>query len=67
MVAIRMLITEHRIVTMRYRRIMAIVDIKELIDRGKGPCCAGSFLVMVSERIADRMGDVVADLDDHAD
>jgi zinc transporter len=67
MVAIRMLITEHRIVTMRYRRIMAIVDINKLIDTGKGPCCSGEFLVMVAERIADRMGDVVADLDDHAD
>ena len=67
MVAIRMLITEHRIVTMRYRRIMAIADVKELVDLGKGPCCAGEFLVMVAKRIADRMGDVVADLDDHAD
>jgi len=67
MVAIRMLITEHRIVTMRYRRIMAIADISELIKMGKGPCTSGEFLVMVAERIADRMGDVVADLDDQAD
>lgn len=67
MVAIRMLITEQRIITMRNRRLMALQDIKERVDAGKGPRHAGEFLVMVTERIADRMGDVVADLDDNVD
>lgn len=67
MVAVRMLITEQRIITMRYRRVMALQDIRELVDAGQGPCCVGEFLVMVAERIADRIGDVVAELDDTAD
>ncbi len=67
MVAIRMLFTEHRIITVRYRRVMAIQDVHKAIDVNKGPCSAGDFLVMVVERIADRMGDIVADLDDSVD
>ncbi len=67
MVAIRMLFSEHRIITTRYRRVMAIQDINKAINANKGPCSAGDFLVMVAERIADRMGDIVADMDDSVD
>lgn len=67
MVAIRMLVTEDRIISMRYRRIMAIQDIREALVSNKGPRQAGEFLVMVTERIADRMGDIVAELDDSVD
>jgi zinc transporter len=64
MVAIRMLLTENRIISMRYRRIMAVQDIQKTIDKGKGPSTSGEFLVMITELIADRMGDVVVELDD---
>jgi len=67
MVAIRMLFSENRIITTRYRRVMAIQDVNKAINANKGPCSAGDFLVMVAERIADRMGDIVADLDDSVD
>lgn len=67
MVAIRMLFSEHRIITIRYRRVMAVQDVNNAINTNKGPCSAGDLLVMVAERIADRMGDIVADLDDSVD
>ena len=67
MVAIRMLFSEDRIITIRYRRVMAVQDVSKTIVANKGPCSAGDFLVMVAERIADRMGDIVADLDDSVD
>ncbi len=67
MVSIRMWFDEHRVITMRHRRVMAIEDIHEAIESGKGPTSSGDFLVMVSERIADRMGDVVAEMDDSVD
>ena len=67
MVAIRMLFTENRIITVRYRRVMAIQDVHKAINDNKGPCSPGDFLVTVAERIADRMGDIVADLDDNVD
>lgn len=65
MVAIRMLLTEQRIISMRFRIVRAIQDIRHNIEAGKGPCSAADFLVMAAERIADRMGDVVAELDDN--
>jgi zinc transporter len=67
MVAIRMLFTEHRMITMRYRRIMAVQDINRAIQAAKGPGTAGDFLLMAADRIADRMGDIVADLDERVD
>lgn len=67
MVAIRMFISEKRIVTMRYRPIKAVTDIREALEKNNGPGSAGEFLVMVAGRIADRMADVVAELDDNVD
>ncbi len=46
---------------------MAIQDVYKANNDGKSPCSAGDFLVMVAERIADRMGDIIADLDDSVD
>lgn len=67
MVAIRMFFAEQRVITTRYRRVMAIQDVQEAINDRKGPCSAGDFLVMIAERIADRMGDIIADLEDSVD
>lgn len=67
MVAVRMFFVENRIITIRYNRIMAIQDIRKAIIERKGPCTAGDFLVMVAERIADRMGDVISEIDDGVD
>ncbi len=67
MVSIRMWYDEHRIITMRHRRVMAIEDIHNAIESGKGPTSPADFLVMVSERLADRMGDVVGETDDSVD
>ncbi len=64
MVAIRMLFTQQRIISMRFRVVRAIQDIRNNIEAGKGPCSPAEFLVMAAERITDRMGDVVAELDD---
>jgi zinc transporter len=64
MVAIRMLFTQQRIISMRFRVVRAIQDIRNNIEADKGPCSPAEFLVMAAERITDRMGDVVAELDD---
>ena len=67
MVSLRMLFTEHRIISMRHRRVMAINDISNAIKSDKGPTSSADFLITVSRRITDRMGDVVADIDDSVD
>jgi zinc transporter len=67
MVCLRMLFDETRVITMRHRRVMAIEDIHKAIESGKGPVSAADFLSTVCERITDRMGDVIADIDDRVD
>ncbi len=67
MVSLRMWFEENRVITMRHRRVMAIEDIHKAIESGKGPRSSSDFLATISERIADRMGDVIADIDDTVD
>ena len=67
MVALRMCFTDHRIITMRQRRVMAIEDIHKAIASGNGPTDPGDFLVTVSNRITDRIGDVISEIDDRVD
>jgi len=67
MVSLRMHFTARRIITMRQRSIMAIDDTRKAIDTGQGPADPADFLVMVADRIADRMFDVISDIDDQVD
>ena len=67
MVALRMSFEENRIITIRHRRVMAINDIHEATEAGSGPKSAVGFLTMVIDRMVNRMGDVVADIDDQVD
>jgi len=67
MVALRMWVEEHWVISMRRRRILAMKDMNEKIIAGKGPNNVGEFLAIVSHGIIDRMGDVVSDIDDRVD
>lgn len=67
MVALRMSFNETRIITMRQRRVMATDDINNAIEEGEGPTRAGDFLIMTVERMVDRMGDVIAEVDEGVD
>ncbi len=67
MVALRMSFEENRIITIRHRRVMAINDIHEATVAGSGPKNAVGFLTMVIDLMVNRMGDIVADIDDQVD
>ena len=64
MVAIRMFITEQRIITMRRNRVRAIQDVHETLLSGNGPTTVGEFFVAVVDHITDRIGDIVVDIED---
>jgi zinc transporter len=64
MVAIRMFFSDQRIITMRRHRVMAIQDIHDKLVSGNGPTTVGEFFVAVVDRITDRIGEVVADIED---
>jgi len=67
MVAVRMWIEGHRVISMRRRRIMAMTDLQEAVRGGEGPTDAGDFLVAVADRLLDRMAPVLTEMDDQVD
>lgn len=67
MVAVRVYADARRFVTVRRRRLMAVQDIRDRFASGKGPSNAGEFIVELSTRLVERMGPVVADLEDDVD
>jgi len=67
MVALRMWIEDHRVITLRRRHLLSIDDLRERIDRQLGPVSPGTFLVDVADRLVDRMANVIADLEDMVD
>jgi zinc transporter len=67
MVSIRMWIEEHRVITLRRRRVMAVEDLRKSVDLGKGPTDAGEFLVAIVDQLILRMSDVLSDLDESVD
>ena len=64
MVAVRMFISNERIITMRRNRVMAIQDVHDDARAGLGPATPGEFFVSVADRLSDRIGGVVADIED---
>ncbi|HSP98528.1 MAG TPA: zinc transporter ZntB [Candidatus Dormibacteraeota bacterium] len=67
MVALRMWIDPHRVLTVRRRRLMAVLDVEAALAAGRGPCDAGGLLVALADRLVERMGPVVAQLDEQLD
>ena len=67
MVAIRIWTDGTRIITTRKRRLLSITDLCLAIDNGKGPKSPGEFLVMLIDRLSERMNDVIDDIDDRVD
>lgn len=67
MVSIRLWIEDTRIISIRLRRLLSIDDLRASLDQGRGPTSAGDFVVALSDRLASRMGGVIADIDDEVD
>ncbi len=67
MVSVRMWFDEHRIITMRHRRVMAMDDINQAIGAGRGPVSVSDFLVMAANRVSDRIANVISGIDDQVD
>ena len=56
-----------RIITVRRRRLMAIDAVRKSIEKGDGPRSSGDFVAGVTDGLVERMGPVIADLDDKVD
>jgi len=67
MVSIRVWVDANRIITTRRRRLLSIKDIRDSFAEGRGPKTPGGFVVTLVERLADRIGGVVEQLEDSLD
>ncbi len=67
MVSIRLWVEKHRIISVRRRKLKAVVDIEEKIKTGKGPKDSGQFICMLSARLFERMEPVLSALDEKTD
>lgn len=71
MVSIRMWVDGDRVISTRYRRLMAVEDIRAQLSSGKGPVSTGHLVARLAASMTERMGptieelsDVVVDLED---
>jgi len=64
LVSIRIWIEENRVITTRYRKLMAIDDIRTQLETGKGPLSTTHLVARLASRLTDRMGPVIDDIND---
>jgi zinc transporter len=67
MVSIRLWLGERRIISLRKRRLLSIDEIRVALGRGSGPETPGDFLVMLVDRLLDRVNTVTEELYDEVD
>ncbi len=67
MVAIRVWLGRDRIISTRRRRLLSVLDIAESLQQDSGPTTPGGFLVDLTERLADRIGEFVGSIEERLD
>jgi zinc transporter len=56
MVAVRVWVEKNRIVTVRRRKLLSVMDILASLQQGNGPMTAGAFVAVLTEYLANRIG-----------
>jgi zinc transporter len=67
MVAVRLWLDDKRVITSRRRRVLSVQDIADELEAGSGPTSTGTFLVFLVAKLTDRIGKVVAGIEDETD
>jgi len=67
MVSVRLWVDATRVVSTRRRRLLSVVDISNALQAGDGPRSPAALLVMLIERLADRIGEFVDSIDNRLD
>lgn len=67
MVSIRVWLEPERIITTRRRVLLSVQDMREAIGKKAGPRSSGAFLAQLAERLGERIGKVVDQLDESID
>ena len=67
MVAVRVWSDGKRIITTRRRRLLAASELSKAIEKGVGPANAGEFVEALTDRMTERMADVIDEISDEVD
>lgn len=67
MVSVRIYVEQNRIISVRKRRLKAVVDIAENLEKGKGPKTSGEFVRTLSLFLCERMEPIFAELEERTD
>jgi len=67
MISVRLWVDAHRVISLRQYRVMAVRDVREDIEAGRGPADAGELIVRLADRLLERMGPVLEALDERID
>lgn len=67
MVAVRLWSDGTRVITTRRRRLLAASELSEAIVKGDGPCNVGEIVESLTDRMVERMADVVDRISDEVD
>jgi len=67
MISVRFWATERRVITTRRYHLMAIQDLRDGIEAGKGPVDVGGVISRVALSLSERIFPVVSDIDDRLD
>jgi zinc transporter len=67
MISIRTWIDPRRIITLRFPKLKTIDDLRHEVSQGRAPRAPGDFLIMLSDRLLERMAPVLENLDDQLD
>ena len=59
MVSVRLWIDRDRIVSSRRRKLLSVVDVADAIESGEGPRSPAEVLLMIVDRLTDRIGEFV--------
>ncbi|MFC7290105.1 zinc transporter ZntB [Hirschia litorea] len=67
MVSIRMWVEKNLVVSVRLRRLMAVVGIREAVESGNPPRTVGCFITDLAAALTERMDPVIGGLSDKVD
>ena len=63
MVAVRIWLEDSRIVTTRRRSVLSVMDVRDSLLAGKGPRTVGQFLIVLTDRLAERIAATVSNIE----
>ena len=67
MISVRIWVDSRRILTLRAPKLLALADIRQDLEGGKGPVSTAAMLVAIVEKLSQRMAPVVANLEELTD